>query len=816
MSKALPQKAQAVIIGGGVVGASVAYHLAHLGWTDIVLLERKQLTCGTTWHAAGLMGSFRTSENLSWMVNYTRDLYTRIEEETGHATGFKQVGSISAATDNERFEEYRRGVDIARTFGVEAHLITPEELGSLYPLARTEDLVGGMYLPWDGQASPVDVTTSMAKGARMKGAKVVEGVKVTGIEKTHGRVSKVFTDQGDIETSVVVNCAGMWAREVGKMAGVNVPLHACEHFYVVTDKIPDLPKDLPVLREHSSSAYIKEDAGSLLIGAFEKHAKPWGMNGIPEDFCFDELPEDWDHFMPVLEGAMNRIPKMEELGIRKFFNGPESFTPDDQFQFGESPECGGFYVCAGFNSVGIQTGGGAGKALADWIAKGKQAFEIGAFDIRRMHPFQANKAYLRDRAAESLGLLYQHHFPYRQVETGRGVRRSPIHEQLKNANACFGEVNGWERPNWFAPEGVEPKYEYSFWRQNWFEYSAAEHKAVREHVAILDMSSFGKILVQGKDAEKALQYICTNDVAVENGRMVYTQWCNEWGGIEADVTVTRLDDEVFQVVTPAATVRRELNWLKKHTDPSLHVTFADVTTGGAVLAVMGPKSRELLQQVSPEDFSNEAFPFGTAKDIDVGYGVVRAARITYVGELGWELHVSADMAAHVFETLMAVDESLRPVMAGLHAMDSCRIEKGYRHYGHDIAETDTPLEAGLGFACKFDKGDFLGREFLLNQKENEKPLKKRMVQFLLNDPEPLLFHGEPILRNGETVGYLTSGNYGHHLGGAVGLGYVKNEEGVTIDFIKEGQWEILVSGVKVSATASLKPLYDPKNETIRC
>lgn len=812
MSSSMPSQARAVVVGGGVAGASVLYHLAQLGWTDVVLLERKQLTSGTTWHAAGLMGSVRTNEPHSFMVNYTRELYKKLESETGQSTGFKQTGSLSVAADAERFEEYKRGVDTANAFGIEAQLITPSELQDFYPLINTRDVLGAMHLPLDGQINPVDATTTLIKAARALGASVFEGVQVTGVSCDKGRVTAVETTDGAIACEVVVNAAGLWAHELGKLSGVNVPLHACEHFYVVTDKHPDIPSNLPVMREHSAAAYFKEDAGSLLIGAFEQKAKPWDLRSVPADSSFLELPEDWDHFMPVLEAAMHRVPLLENVGIRKFFNGPESFTPDDQFHMGEAPELAGYFMLAGFNSVGIQTAPGAAKVLADWIANGKPAFEVLANDPARNPSLSNNKVYLSERASETLGLLYDHHFPHRQFATARGVRRSPIHAELRAANACFGSVAGFERPNWFAPAGTTPKYQYSFGRQNWFDYSAAEHRAVRERVGLLDISSFGKIRVQGRDACAQLNRICANQVDVPIGRIVYTQWCNAHGGIEADVTVQRLGDTVFHVVCPAATTNRELRWLHLNIDRASHCTVTDVTAHEAILAVMGPDSRALLSTCTSAALDNKNFTFGTVRTLDIGFAQVRAARLTYVGELGWELHMPSDVAAHVFETLMHAANA--PTLVGMHAMDSLRIEKGYRHFGHDIGEVDTPLEAGLGFAVDFDKTDFIGREVLLAQRE-QRPLAKRLVQFQLTDPEPLLYHGEPILLDGEVVGYTTSGSYGHHLGGAIAMGYVKKDGGITMDVVETGSWQIRVAGELIPAGASLKPLYDPTNARIR-
>ena len=814
MSKSLPSEAQVVIIGGGIVGCSVAYHLTKLGWRDVILLERKQLTCGTTWHAAGLVGQLRATANLTRLAQYTTDLYTGLEAETGQATGFKQNGSLSLAGSAERLEELKRGASMARTFGLAVEVIGPEEIAALHPQLNCADIVGGVFLPKDGQTNPTDTTMALAKGARMGGAKIFEDTKVTGIATQNGRVVGVDTAAGHIKADYVVNCAGMWGREVGRLCGVNIPLHACEHFYIVTEEIKDLPRDLPVLRDPDGCAYFKEDAGKLLVGAFEPNAKPWGMDGIPEDFAFEELPEDIDHFAPILEHAIMRMPILESAGIRTFFNGPESFTPDVRYMLGEAPELKHFFVAAGFNSIGIQSAGGAGKVIAEWIVGGRPPMDLWDVDIRRMVPFQGNRTYLRERVSESLGLLYDMHWPFRQYETARGVRVSPLHGRLKARGACFGEVAGWERPNWFAPDGVEPKYEYSYGRQNWFPYAAQEHMAVRETVGLFDQSSFAKFLVQGRDAEAVLQRVCANDVAVPAGKIIYTPWLNERGGIEADLTVTRLAEDCFMVVTGAAVAGRDLHWLKRNIPDDAHAFVTDVTSGYAVLGVMGPDSRTLLSRVTDADLSNDAFSFGTAQEIELGYARVRALRITYVGELGWELYVPSEFAPGVFDAIVAEGDDLGLRMAGLHVLDSCRIEKAFRHWGHDITDEDTPLEAGLGFTCRFDKNvPFIGRDALLRQKEAG--LKKRLVQFILNDPEPLLYHNEPIYRDGEIVGYITSANYGHALGRAVGLGYVNHPDGVDPDFVKSGAYEIEVACERVPATASLRPLYDPAAERVR-
>ncbi|MDG1282128.1 MAG: FAD-dependent oxidoreductase [Pseudorhodobacter sp.] len=808
----VPKAARAVIIGGGVSGCSVAYHLAKAGWTDIVLLERKQLTCGTTWHAAGLIGQLRGSANMTRLAKYSADLYVKLEAETGVATGMRQVGSISVALTKARHEELLRQATTARIFGVDVAEISPSEVKAMYPHLTVSDVVGAVHLPLDGQCDPANIAMALAKGARMQGARIIEGVKVTGVRQAGGRVTGVDWSDGEesghIAADVVVNCGGMWGRDLAEQSGVSLPLHACEHFYLVTEPIAGLGH-LPVLRVPDECAYYKSDAGKMMLGAFEPKAKPWGMNGISEDFCFDSLPEDFDHFQPILEAAMHRMPMFETAGIHTFFNGPESFTPDDRYYLGEAPELAGYFVAAGYNSVGIAGSGGAGMALASWITEGEPPFDLWEVDIRRAQPFQRNRRYLKERVTETLGLLYADHFPYRQVETARGVRRSPLHGHLAARGAVFGEVAGWERANWFADKGQKAEYAYSWGRQNWFENAAREHAAVRGGVGLFDMTSFGKIRVEGRDACAFLNRLCANEMNVEAGRIVYTQMLNERGGIESDLTVTRLSETAYFLVVPGATLQRDLAWLRRHLTDEF-VVITDVTAAEAVLCVMGPQSRALLQAVSPADFSNAAHPFGTAREIEIGMGLARAHRVTYVGELGWELYVSSDQAAHVFEALEAADMGLK--LCGLHVLDSCRIEKAYRHFGHDITDEDHVLEAGLGFAVKTGKGAFIGRDAVLRKREAG--LERRMVQFLLEDPEPLLFHNEAIVRDGVIVGPITSGNYGHHLGGAIGLGYVPCK-GQSAEEVLASSYEIEVAGKRFAAKASLAPLYDPKSERVK-
>ena len=812
MAQTLPKQAQVVIIGGGIIGCSVAYHLTKRGWKDVVLLERKQLTCGTTWHAAGLVAQLRATQNLTRLAQYTTGLYETLEAETGQATGYQQRGSLSIATNEARFEELKRGASMAHCFGLEVDVITPAQAQEMWPLMNIDDVIGAVHLPKDGQTNPIDTTQALAKGAKMGGAAIFEGVKVTGVQTHNGRVTGVSTDQGDITSEYVVNCGGLWARDIGKMAGVDVPLHGAEHFYIVTEPMACMTPDLPVLRDPDGCAYYKEDAGKLLLGAFEPQAKPWGMDGIPEDFSFDQLPDDWQHFEPILEDALKRLPALSEAGIQLFFNGPESFTPDDRYHLGEAPELDNFFIAAGFNSIGIQSAGGAGKVLADWIVDGHPPMDLWDVDIRRTLPFQANPNYLHDRTTEGLGLLFAMHWPFRQFETARSARLSPLHERLKDKNACFGELAGWERPNWFAPQGVDPAYQYSYGRQNWFDFSAAEHKAVRDDIGLFDQSSFTKFLVQGKDAEKILNRICANNIAVPIGKMVYTQWLNMRGGIEADLTVTRISEDGFLIVSTPATQTRDLSWLRRNIPDDAHAFVTDMTSAYAVIGLMGPQSRALLESLSGEDLSNAAFPFATSREMDIGYARVRASRITYVGELGWELYIPTEFAVPVYDRILAARPDI--THAGFHAMNGLRLEKAYRHWGHDITDEDTPLESGLGFAVAWDKqGGFTGRDALLRQKETG--IQKRLVQFALTDPAPMLYHNEPIWRDGKQVGYLTSGMYGHTVGSALGMGYVNNPDGVTADFIKSGSYEIEVAGVRHKATASLSPFYDPKSERVK-
>ena len=811
----LPAQARVVVIGGGIVGASVVYHLTERGWTDVLLLERKRLTSGTTWHAAGLVGQLRATYNMSLLASYAKDLFAELERRTGTGTGFIQPGSLLVATTEGRWEEIRRNASMAHLVGVELELLGRDRVAELWPLMDARDVIGAAYLPGDGVAGPTEVTHALALAARMAGAGVHEQTPVLEVLRRGGRVSGVRTDRGDIACEYVVNCTGMWARELGATSGVGIPLHAAEHFYLVTEPIDGLTPDLPVLRLPDDATYARNEAGKLMVGFFEPNAKPWATDGIPADAEFLTLPADWDHLEPWIERAARRIPAFGQVGIQLFFNGPESFTPDDRYVLGEAPGLGGYFVAAGFNSVGFASGGGAGRAVADWVVDGHPPMDLWEVDIRRFMPFQRNRRYLHERTTETLGLLYEMHWPFRQMTTSRGIRRSPLHDRLAARGACFGEVAGWERANWYAPAGVEPRYEYSYGRQNWFPSSAEEHRAVREGVGLFDQTSFGKILVQGRDAETELGRVCAADVAVEAGRIVYTPWLNERGGIESDVTVTRLDETRFMVVTTGTSTMRDLDHLRRVVDPGARVAVTDMTSAEAVISVMGPRSRELLAALSDSDLSNAGFPFGTAREIDLGMTFVRAARVTYVGELGWELYIPTEFAVHLYDELVRTGASFGLRHAGYHALDSLRIEKGYRHWGHDMTDEDSPLQAGLGFTVAWDKpGGFIGRDALLRQRDEV--LRRRLAVVILDDPEPLMYHNEPVLRDGRIVGRITSAAFGHTIGRSIGLGYVTRDDGpVTAGWLASGRIEVEIALERVAATASLRAPYDPTNERIR-
>jgi 4-methylaminobutanoate oxidase (formaldehyde-forming) len=813
---ALPDRARVVVVGGGVIGTSVAYHLAHLGVPDVVLLERDRLTSGTTWHAAGLMATFgSTSQTSTELRMYTRDLYARLEAETGQATGLKQVGLIELAVEPGRLEEYRRVAAFNRLCGVEVHEISPAEVAGLFPLARVDDVLAGFYIPGDGRVNPVDVTMSLAKGARMRGARIFEGVPVTGFSQRHGAVTGVRTPHGDVEAEYVVNCAGMWARQLGELAGVSIPLQAAEHYYLLTEPIEGVDGGWPVLEDPANYGYYREEGGGLMLGLFEPVCAPWNVGGVPDGFSFGELSPDWDRMAPYLERTMSRVPVSEHAGIKKFFCGPESFTPDLLPIVGEAPELKNYFVAAGLNSIGILTGGGIGRVVAQWIAEGRPDIDVTGINIDRLHRYQANPEYRATRTVESLGLVYATHYPGRSMRTARGAKVSPVHHRLAAQRACFKDVSGWEGADWYAPEGAVPEPgELSWGRPDWFGYWEAEHHAARTGVILMDMAFMAKFDVQGRDAGQILDQVSANKVNGKPGRITYTQWLNPAGTLEADLTVTKLAEDRFWVVASDTAHRHAETWLRRHIgDARAFVT--DVTSGYAQINIQGPRSRELLARVTSADLSNEAFPFRAAAEIDIGFARVLCIRITYLGELGYELYIPAEAAVHVYDRLVDAGRAAGLRHAGLKALGSLRMEKGYRDYGHDIDNTDTVLEAGLGFAVALDKpGGFIGREAVLAQKERG-PLRRRLVQVLLKDPAPLLFHAEVVHRNGRPAGYIRSASYGFTLGGAVGLAMIDADEPIDQAYLNAGEWTVQIGTAVYPAVASLRPMYDPMNERIR-
>ncbi len=815
----LPTRARIVIIGAGVIGTSVAYHLAHLGVSDVVVLERDRLTSGTTWHAAGLMTCFgSTSETSTRMRLYSRELFSRLEGETGLATGFRPIGLIEAAADPDRLEEYRRVAAFQRRLGLEIHEIGPAEMAGHFPLARTDDLLAGFYVPGDGRVNPVDLTMSLARGARALGVQILEGVSVSGVRTVPSgaveRVTGVSTDLGDIECEVVVNCAGMWARELGERNGVVIPNQAAEHYYLITDEIAGISPDAPIFEDPSSYGYYREEGGGLMVGLFEPRAAAWRVDGIPASFSFGTLPPDWERMGPFLERAMARVPVTLEAGIRTFFCGPESFTPDLQPAVGEAPGIRGYFVAAGMNSVGILTSGGLGRVMAQWITTGRPDVDVTAINVDRFHDYQLSPAYRAARTSEILGTVYAAHTPGTQLTRARGIKRSPVHDRLAAQGAFFRDVSGWEGADWFAGPGGVPVAAPSWGREPWFDRWQAEHRAVREGVGLMDMSFMAKLLVTGPDGAAVLDRLSAGAVAGEVGVIVYTQWLDDDGRIQADLTVTRLGAERFLVVASDTAHGHVLGLLRRAVGDA-RCAVTDVTSGYAQLNVQGPRSRELMAAVSSADFSAEAFPFRAARWVDIGFARVLCVRITYLGELGYELYVPAETAGHVYERLVEAGGPVGLAHVGLKALSSLRMEKAYRDFGHDIDNTDCPLEAGLGFAVALDKpGGFVGRDALAARKAAGPP-QRRLVQVLLTDPEPLLHHAEVVYRDGVAVGDVRSASYGWTLGGAVGLAMVHAGEPVTEGWLAAGSWEVDVAGTRHAARVSLRPMYDPSSARVR-
>ncbi|MEM7272099.1 MAG: FAD-dependent oxidoreductase [Actinomycetota bacterium] len=819
-SQSVPDRAQVVIVGGGIVGCSIAYHLTHRGVDDVVVLEQNQLTAGTTWHAAGLVSQLKSSHSLTRLATYSAELFASLEAETGQATGFRTPGSVSVASDEERWEELLRGKSMASTVGVEIEEITPEEALERHPFLNIDDVIGALWIPYDGITSPVDTTMALAKGAKARGARVIEGVAVTSLTVADERITGVVTERGTIEAETVVLTGGMWTRQLAADAGINVPLQACEHFYIVTEAIDGLARDTPTIRDPTNYTYFKEETGKLMAGFFEPRGKVWNLNGIPRDFSFGTLPEDWDHVGPIFERAIHRMPILGEVGLQLFFNGPEAFTPDGVYYLGESPEVDGCFVAAGFNSVGIQSAGGVGWVIADWIVDGQPPMDLSAVDLRRAMPFQSEAGYLDRRIPESLGLLYAMHWPFRQYESARNIRISPLHERFEQAGAVFGELAGWERPNWIALPDQKREYQYSWGKQNWFEASGEECRAVREAVGIFDQTSFVKLEVEGPDALAVLNWVSANEVDVPVGKTVYTQWCNDRGGIEADLTIARTGESQFFVVTAAAAGVRDGAWLRRAAR-GRDVTITDVTESVAMLSVMGPKARDVLAPITVGDLSNDGFPFGTGATITVAGIDVFANRMTYVGELGWELYVDADRAVELHDAIVEAGRPHGIRHCGYHAMNSLRLEAGYRHWGHDITDEDTPIEAGLGFAIAWDaEGGFRGRDALLAQKGA--PRMKRLIQFRLEDPDRLAHHDEPIFRDGALVGRTTGGMWSYTEDRCLTMAYLTpaaddptGTDGVTKAWLEAGDFEIEIAAVRIPATPSIRSFYDPRNERVR-
>ena len=810
--KDLPSSSKVVVIGGGIVGCSTAYHLARMG-VEVVLLERKKLTSGTTFHAAGLVGQLRTSANITQLLGYSVDLYKRLEAETGQATGWKMNGGMRLACNAERWTEVKRQATTAHSFGLDMQLLTPKEALELWPIMTIDDLVGAAYLPTDGQASPSDITQALAKGARMAGAKLFEDTKVLRVQIDDGIIKGVETEHGFINCEKVVLCAGMWTRPFAAAHGVNVPLVPVEHQYLITERIEGVPTGLPTLRDPDRLTYWKEEVGGLVMGGYEPNPKLWRDGSLPSGFHYTLLDNDFDHFTSIMELALGRVPLMQNAGIKQMINGPESFTPDGMFILGEAPEQRNFFVGAGFNAFGIASGGGAGMALAEWVAKGEAPFDLWPADIRRFGRPHFDTDWIRKRTYEAYGKHYTMAWPSEEHHSGRPNRRSPLYDTLKTAGAVFGEKLGWERPNWFAAPGEVAEDIYTYERPNWHTAVAREHKAAREAAVLIDQTSFAKFVLKGPDAEAALSWIAANDVAKPVGSLIYTQMLNDRGGIEADLTVARIGHDEYYIVTGTGFATHDFDWIARTIPAGMNAQLVDVTGAYSVLSLMGPKAREILAEVTRADVSNVAFPFGTVQTIGIAGAPVRALRVTYVGELGWELHCPVECAANVYAALHEAGAKHGLVNAGYRAIETLRLEKGYRAWAGDIGPDHTPDEAGLGWAVKMKKDiPFKGREAVATQRA--KGVKKMLATFTAA-PEVILYGRETIYRDGKRVGWLSSGGYGHTLGRSIGLGYVRNPEGVTADYVLSGDYQLEVASEMVPCEVTLAPLYDPKGAKIK-
>lgn len=810
----LPSHAQVVVIGGGIIGCSTAYHLAKDHKADVVLLEQNRITSGSTWHAAGLVGQLRSSASITRVLKYSVELYKRLKDETGLETGWKMTGCLRLAGSQDRWTEFKRLATTARSFGMDMHLISPDEAKKLWPLMDVSDLVGASWLPTDGQANPSDITQSLAKGARLNGARLVEGVAVTGFGMKDGRIIAVQTNQGSITCEKVVNCAGMWARQAGAMAGINVPLQPVKHQYIITDRIPGLAKGAPTIRDPDRRTYFKEEVGGLVMGGYEPDPVPWTQDDVPGDWEFRLFDDDFEHFEQHLEQAIARVPALADAGVKKMINGPESFTPDGNFILGAAPECANMFVGAGFNAFGIASGGGAGWVLADWVMKGEAPLDLWAVDIRRFSGLHKDRQWVSDRTLEAYGKHYTVAYPHEEYESGRPRLASPLYEKLKQQGAVFGSKLGWERPNWFALNGDERRDIYSMGRQNWFETVGAEHRHVRESVGIFDQTSFSKYLVKGAGAAEALSWLCANRVARGVGRLTYTQLLNSRGGIEADLTVSRLSDNEFYIVTGTGFRTHDLGWMRDNLPKGTEAAFEDVTESHATLSLMGPKARDVLAKATRDDVSNAGFPFGHVREIAIAGHKLWALRVTYVGELGWELHMPMNAVVDVYHCLMGLGRAEEVCPVGYRALESLRLEKGYRAWGSDITPSDTPFEAGLGWAVKLKGNEnFLGREAL--QRLQGQPLKKRFAGFTVDNPQAVLVGRETILRNGEFAGYLTSGGFGYTISKSIGYGYMRSEAGVNDAYLSDGSYELVIANETYPAKLVIDPSYDPENLRVK-
>ena len=802
-----------VVIGGGIVGCSTAYHLADLG-LEVCLIESGKLTSGSTWHAAGLVGQLRTNANITQLLGYSVDLYNKLEKETGLSTGWKMNGGLRLACNEQRWKEVLRQTTTAHSFGLEMELLTAKEAQNLWPIMNIEDVCGAAFLPTDGQANPTDITQALAKGAKNKGAKIIEETKVTKILLDEGNIKGLETDKGFINCEKIICCCGQWSRQFAATVGVNVPLVSFQHQYLVTEKIEGVESNLPTLRDPDRLIYFKEEVGGLAMGGYEPNPLSWSEKSVPEDFHFSLLESNYDHFEMIMNNALGRVPKLETAGIKELINGPESFTPDGNFILGESPELKNFYVGAGFNAYGIAAGGGAGMALAEWVAYGQPPYDLWPVDIRRFGKPHQDLEWVRKRTYEAYAKHYTMAWPFEEHSSGRNYQSSPIYENLSSVNACFGEKMGWERPNWFAPKGMEPKDIYSYDRQNWFGIVGEEVKSVREKAVLIDQTSFAKFLISGEDATKALDYICSNRINKPIGSTIYTQMLNDKGGIECDVTITVLDTNKFYIVTGTGFMTHDFDWIKSNIPEGYQVDIKNITYDNSVFAIMGPKSREILQGLTNHDLSNENFPFATCQKIKIGNSDVNAIRITYMGELGWELHFPIDQAKEVYQNIMDYGKNFGLSNAGYRCIESCRLEKGYRAWGSDIGPDHTPLEAGLGWATKLNSDiDFIGKKFLLEQKKNG--LKKIFAGFTCDDPDIILLGRETIFRDGKQVGWLSSGGFGYTIGKPVGYGYIRSDKIIDNEFVKSGNYELEIATKKVPCNVHLSPLYDEKMSKIK-